>query len=311
MVRYAATAPGGGGRVRPSSARRCSTVAMVVSPLLRAASMAGLRGRGNLVLGATGRPPYADGMDAIRVRGLTKRYGRTLAVAGIDFAVPAGETVAPAGRQRGWQDHDDRDAARPADPDRGQHHRARPRHGARPVRGAGADELLLALCGAAAPADASRENLRVYCHLYNVRGTERGSRSWRTSSISHELLRRPAGAAFRRAEDARGAGEGADQPAGAAAARRADAPASIRTRRIWCAATLERYRAESGCTMLLASHNMARGRAALLARADDEARADRGPRHARRNCSAATARDDLEEVFLDIARDRRAAEAVA
>ena len=72
----------------------------------------------------------------------------------------------------------------------------------------------------------------------------------------------------------------------------------------WVRTWLERYRAESGCTILLASHNMAeverlcshvlmlkRGRivdrgspAELLERYD---------------------RDDMEEVFLDIARDRR------
>ena len=73
----------------------------------------------------------------------------------------------------------------------------------------------------------------------------------------------------------------------------------------WVRTWLERYRAETGCTILLATHNMSeverlcshvlmlkRGRivdrgspAELLERYD---------------------RDDMEEVFLDIARDRRA-----
>ncbi len=66
---------------------------------------------------------------------------------------------------------------------------------------------------------------------------------------------------------------------------------------------LERYRAESGCTILLASHNMAeverlcshvlmlkRGRI-VDAGSPDELLARYG-------------RDDLEDVFLDIARNR-------
>jgi ABC-2 type transport system ATP-binding protein len=69
---------------------------------------------------------------------------------------------------------------------------------------------------------------------------------------------------------------------------------------------LERYRSESGCTILLASHNMGeverlcsnvlvmkRGRIV-----DRGSPADLLRRHGR---------DDLEEVFLDIARNRTAA----
>ena len=74
-------------------------------------------------------------------------------------------------------------------------------------------------------------------------------------------------------------------------------------------AWLERYRAESGCTILLASHNMAEverlcSHVLMLKRGRI---VDRG---SPTNCCDRYGRDDLEEVFLDIARDRRAAEAV-
>jgi len=73
---------------------------------------------------------------------------------------------------------------------------------------------------------------------------------------------------------------------------------------------LERYRDESGCTILLASHNMAeverlcshvlmlkQGR--IVDQGSPQALLDR------------YRREDMEEVFLDIARDRRRAVAPA
>ena len=74
----------------------------------------------------------------------------------------------------------------------------------------------------------------------------------------------------------------------------------------WVRTWLQRYRAESGCTILLASHNMAeverlcsqvlmlkRGR--IVDRGSPAELLDR------------YGREDMEEVFLDIARNRRAA----
>ena len=71
---------------------------------------------------------------------------------------------------------------------------------------------------------------------------------------------------------------------------------------------LERYRAESGCTVLLASHNMAEverlcGTVLMMKRGRI---VDRGSPS---DLLTRYGRDDLEEVFLDIARDRQAAEA--
>ena len=71
----------------------------------------------------------------------------------------------------------------------------------------------------------------------------------------------------------------------------------------WVRGRLERYRAERGATILLASHNMARGRAAVRARHHDEAgriEDDDTPG----KLLARYGRTNLEEVFLDIARGR-------
>jgi len=74
----------------------------------------------------------------------------------------------------------------------------------------------------------------------------------------------------------------------------------------WVRTWLERYRAESGCTILLASHNMAEverlcSHVLMLKRGrivDRGSPADLLDRYGR---------EDMEEVFLDIARNRRAA----
>jgi ABC-2 type transport system ATP-binding protein len=68
---------------------------------------------------------------------------------------------------------------------------------------------------------------------------------------------------------------------------------------------LERYRQESGCTVLLASHNMAEverlcGFVLMMKQGRIVDRGTPADLRARYN------RHDLEEVFLDIARDRQA-----
>jgi len=68
---------------------------------------------------------------------------------------------------------------------------------------------------------------------------------------------------------------------------------------------LERYRAASGCTVLLASHNMAEVErlCSHVLMLKQGRIVDRGSPD---ELLQRYARDDLEEVFLDIARDRRA-----
>jgi ABC-2 type transport system ATP-binding protein len=74
----------------------------------------------------------------------------------------------------------------------------------------------------------------------------------------------------------------------------------------WVRTWLERYRDETGCTILLASHNMAE-----VERLCSEVLVMKRGRIVDRGSPAALlaryGREDLEEVFLDIARDRRAA----
>ena len=69
---------------------------------------------------------------------------------------------------------------------------------------------------------------------------------------------------------------------------------------------LERYRAETGCTILLASHNMAEVErlCSHVLMLKQGRVVDRG---SPQDLLDRYGRDDLEEVFLDIARDRRSA----
>jgi ABC-2 type transport system ATP-binding protein len=69
---------------------------------------------------------------------------------------------------------------------------------------------------------------------------------------------------------------------------------------------LERYRADTGCTILLASHNMAEVErlCSHVLMLKQGRVVDRG---SPQDLLDRFGRDDLEEVFLDIARDRRSA----
>ena len=137
-------------------------------------------------------------MDVIAAEGLTKHYGATLAVDGIAFTVPAGQTVGLLGGNGAGKTTTIAMLLGLLIPTAGTHQRARARHGARPVRRAGADEFLVALRGPAATADAWRENLRVYGHLYNVRRTDaadrragRANSTWANSSTARPASSRP------------------------------------------------------------------------------------------------------------------------
>ena len=243
-------------------------------------------------------------MDAIRVQSLTKRYDATLAVDDISFTVPIGATVGLLGGN-----------------------------------GAGKTTTIAVLLGLLIPTAGSievlgcdmarnrfaalarmnfsspyvalpqrltiRQNLRVYGHLYDVHAIDK-----RIDTLSREL----------------DLGELLDRPAGQLSAgqktRVALAKALINRPELllldeptasldpdtgdWVRTWLERYRAESGCTILLASHNMAeverlcshvlmlkQGR--IVDRGSPQDLLDR------------YGREDMEEVFLDIARDRRRA----
>jgi ABC-2 type transport system ATP-binding protein len=151
------------------------------------------------------------------------------------------------------------------------------------------------------------ENLRVYGHLYNVTGLER-----RIATLADELdlgalLQRPAGqlsagqktrVALAKALINRPELLLLDEPTASLDPDTGD----------WVRTWLERYRAETNCTILLASHNMAEverlcshvlmlKQGKIVDRGSPAELLDR------------YGREDLEEVFLDIARDRRRSDA--
>jgi ABC-2 type transport system ATP-binding protein len=241
-------------------------------------------------------------MDAIEVAHLTKRYGQTLAVDDIGFSVPAGATLGLLGGN-----------------------------------GAGKTTTIAMLLGLLIPSGGSirilghdmatdrfaalarmnfsspyialphrltvAENLRIYGHLYDVKRLERRIGELADQLDLHALLDRKAGELS--------AGQKTRVALAKSLINRPDVllldeptasldPDTGDLVRSW----LERYRAESGCTVLLASHNMAeverlctevlmlkRGRIVDRGSPDD--------------LLVRYGRDDLEAVFLDIARDRR------
>ena len=144
------------------------------------------------------------------------------------------------------------------------------------------------------------ENLRVYGHLYNVRRTERRIAELADQLDLHPLLDRPAGelsagqktrVALAKSLINRPDVLLLDEPT---ASLDPDTGDLVRT---W----LERYAAESGCAILLASHNMAEverlcGDVLMMKQGrivDRGSPADLLGRYGR---------DTLEAVFLDIAR---------
>ena len=242
-------------------------------------------------------------MDAIAVTGLTKRYGETLAVDAISFAVPPGATVGLLGGNGAGKTTTIAMLLGLLIPTAGDinilgHDMARDRFAA------------LARMNFSSPYVALphrltvEQNLRVYCHLYNVRHAGRRIGELADQLDLRGLLARKAGelsagqktrVALAKSLVNRPDVLLLDEPT---ASLDPDTGDMVRT---W----LERYRAETGCTILLASHNMAEvERLCSQVLMMKQGRiVDRGTpdellqRHGR---------DDLEEVFLDIARNRTA-----
>ena len=237
--------------------------------------------------------------DAIRVEGLTKRYGDVLAVDAIDFAVASGQTLGLLGGNGAGKTTTIAMLLGMLIPTAGRitilgHDMGRHRY--RALARMNFSSPYIALPSRLSVA----ENLRVYGHLYNVPALEA-----RIAQLADELdlgpfLNRPAG------------GLSAGQKTRVALAKSLinepdvlllDEPtASLDPDtgdmvRGW----LERYRARTGCTILLASHNMAEverlcGTVLMLKRGQI---VDQGTPAA---LLSRYGRDDLEQVFLDIAR---------
>ena len=243
-------------------------------------------------------------MEAIKVKDLTKRYGAVLAVDAISFTVPSGATLGLLGGNGAGKTTTIGMLLGLLVPSSGRitvlgHDMAKDRFAALARMNFSSPYVAL-------PSRLTvRENMRVFGHLYDVRRTDD-----RIAELARELdlgaiLDRPAGQ-LSAGQKTRVARAKAlinrpevlllDEPT---ASLDPDTGDLVRT---W----LEQYRTESGCTILLASHNMAeverlctdvvvlkQGRVV-----DRGSPADLLERYGR---------DDLEAVFLDIARDRRQA----
>jgi len=240
-------------------------------------------------------------MDVIIVQALSKRFGNTLAVDAISFAVPAGATFGVLGGNGAGKTTTIAMLLGLLIPTAGSirvlgHDMARDRFSALARMNFSSPYVALPQRLTVA------ENLRVYGHLYNVRHTDRRIAELADQLDLHELLHRPAGelssgqktrVALAKSLINRPEVLLLDEPTASLDPDTADLVRS------W----LERYQAESGCTILLASHNMAEverlcGAVLMMKRGrivDRGSPAELLDRYGR---------DDLEEVFLDIARNR-------
>jgi len=240
---------------------------------------------------------------AIEVVSLVKRYRETLAVNDISFTVNAGETIGLLGGNGAGKTTTIAMLLGLLVPTAGSirmlgHDMARDRFTA------------LAKMNFSSPYVALphrltvEENLRVYAHLYDVKHVTKRINQLADELDLHPLLARHAGklsagqktrVALAKSLINRPEILLLDEPT---ASLDPDTGDLVRT---W----LERYRAESGCTVLLASHNMAEverlcGSVLMMKQGQIVDRGTPGELRARYN------RHDLEEVFLDIARDRQA-----
>ncbi|MCX7382322.1 MAG: ABC transporter ATP-binding protein [Alphaproteobacteria bacterium] len=239
-------------------------------------------------------------MDAITVEALSKRYGDTLAVDDISFAVAPGRTIGLLGGNGAGKTTTIAMLLGLLIPSSGRitvlgHDMATDRFAA------------LARMNFSSPYVALPhrisvfENLMVYCHLYDVPDAKRRIAELASQLNLHDLLRRPVGDLS--------AGQKTRVALAKSLINRPDVllldeptasldPDTGDMVRSW----LERYRAESGCAILLASHNMAE-----VERLCDEVLmlkqgriVDRG---SPADLLARYGRDTLEAVFLDIARN--------
>ena len=242
-------------------------------------------------------------MDAIIVEGLSKRYGATLAVDDVSFSVAPGATVGLLGGNGAGKTTTIAMLLGLLIPTAGRirvlgHDMATDRFAA------------LARMNFSSPYVALphrltvAENLRVYAHLYDVPRMERRIGELADELDLHELLGRPAGELS--------AGQKTRVALAKSLINRPDVllldeptasldPDTGDRVRSW----LERYRAQSGCAILLASHNMAEverlcGHVVMLKRGRivDQDSPD--------GLLARYGRDTLEAVFLDIARNEAA-----
>ncbi|HEY5299687.1 MAG TPA: ABC transporter ATP-binding protein [Acetobacteraceae bacterium] len=243
-------------------------------------------------------------MQAIEVERLTKRYGDVLAVDAIDFAVTSGETVGLLGGNGAGKTTTIAMLLGLLIPTAGRiqvlgHDMAHDRYAALARMNFSSPYVALPQRLTVA------QNLRVYGHLYGVPRLERRIGELAEELELTEFLNRRAGqlsagqktrVALAKALINRPEVLLLDEPTASLDPDTGD----------WVRTWLERYRAGTGCTILLASHNMAEVERlcsqVLMLKAGRIV--DRGSPD---DLLTRYLREDLEEVFLDIARDRRQA----
>jgi ABC-2 type transport system ATP-binding protein len=240
-------------------------------------------------------------MDVIAAASLGKRYGATLAVDSIDFTVPRGATVGLLGGNGAGKTTTIAMLLGLLIPTTGTIHILG--HDMARDRFAALARMNFSSPYVALPSRLTVEqNLRVYCHLYDVRQATRRIAELSAELDLGELLARPAGQLS--------AGQKTRVALAKSLVNRPDVllldeptasldPDTGDQVRGW----LERYQAESGCTILLASHNMAEVQR-LCSQVLMMKRGRVVDRGAPAELLARHHRDDLEEVFLDIARNR-------
>ncbi len=243
-------------------------------------------------------------MDAIAVKDLTKRYGATLAVDRVSFRVARGATVGLLGGNGAGKSTTIAVLLGLLIPTAGSievlgHDMARDRFAALARMNFSSPYVALPYRLTVA------ENLRVYGHLYDVPNLERRIAELARELDLEALLGRPAGQLS--------AGQKTRVTLAKALINRPELllldeptasldPDTGDLMRGW----LERYRDETGCTILLASHNMAEVERlcshVLMLKQGRVVDAGRPAELLSRY-----GRNDLEQVFLDIARNRQAA----
>jgi ABC-2 type transport system ATP-binding protein len=240
-------------------------------------------------------------MHAIEVLSLSKRYRAALAVDDISFTVEPGQTVGLLGGNGAGKTTTIAMLLGLLVPTAGKIHVLG--HDMARDRFAALARLNFSSPYVALPARLTvAENLRVYAHLYDVPQVERRIRDLADELDLHGLLERRAGQLSAGQKTRVALAKSLinkpellllDEPT---ASLDPDTGDLVRS---W----LERYRAESGCTILLASHNMdevARLCGHVLMMKQGRI-VDRGTPP---DLLQRYGRDDLEDVFLDIARNR-------
>ncbi|MXP66070.1 ABC transporter ATP-binding protein [Roseomonas sp. M0104] len=240
---------------------------------------------------------------AIQAEGLTKRYGETTAVDSLRFTLPRGATWGLLGGNGAGKSTTIAMLLGILVPSEGRvtvlgHDMARNRFAALVRMNFSSPYVALPHRLTVA------ENLRVYAHLYDVPRAEARIAELAETLQLEEILHRRAGqlsagqktrVALAKALVNRPELLLLDEPTASLDPDTGD----------WVRSWLERYREESGCAILLASHNMAEverlcGHVLMMKRGRLVAEGSPAELVTR------FGRDNLEDVFLDIARDRRA-----